>query len=68
MQTYADRMEMIRAAHAKIYGKSTTRKTAERKARSEREDERYWTDARKYANEYYGDVYRETTRHDSEWD
>jgi endo-1,4-beta-D-glucanase Y len=26
-----------------------------------------WTDERKYAQKYYGDVYRETTRFDDEW-
>ena len=35
----------------------------------EKMDENYnqWTDASKYANEYYGDVYRDTTRYDNEW-
>lgn len=26
-----------------------------------------WTDAPKYAEEYYGEVYRETTRFDNDW-
>lgn len=26
-----------------------------------------WTDASKYADEYYGETYRETTRFDDEW-
>ena len=32
-------------------------------------DENYnqWTDAPKYAEKYYGDVYRDTTRFDNEW-
>lgn len=32
-------------------------------------DENYnqWTDADKYANEYYGDVYRDTVKFDNEW-
>lgn len=35
----------------------------------EKMDENYnqWTDASKYANEYYGQVYRDTTRYDNEW-
>ena len=27
-----------------------------------------WTDASKYANEYYGETMRETTRFDNDWD
>jgi len=27
----------------------------------------YYTDASKYANEYYGETYRETTRFDNDW-
>lgn len=27
----------------------------------------YYTDSSKYANEYYGEVYRETTRFDDDW-
>jgi hypothetical protein len=27
-----------------------------------------WTDSEKYAEKHYGDVYRETTRFDKEWD
>lgn len=31
-------------------------------------DERHWNDAAKYANEYYGDAFRATTRFDNDWD
>ena len=33
-------------------------------------DENYnqWTDASKYANQYYGDTMRATTRFDNDWD
>ena len=32
-------------------------------------DENYnqWTDSSKYAETYYGEIYRETTRFDNEW-
>jgi len=33
-----------------------------------RKEEFHYTDAPKYANEYYGEVYRETTRFDNDWD
>lgn len=32
-----------------------------------RKEEFYWSDAPKYAQQYYGEVYHETTRHDNEW-
>lgn len=28
----------------------------------------HYTDASKYADKYYGEVYRQTTKHDNEWD
>lgn len=31
-------------------------------------EEMHYTDASKYAQTYYGEVYRETTRHDTNWD
>jgi hypothetical protein len=31
-------------------------------------NDNYWTDAPKYANEHYGEVYRATTRYDNEWE
>lgn len=30
-------------------------------------DERHWNDASKYANEYYGETFRSTTRYDNDW-
>jgi len=63
MQSYDERMELIRAAHQKLMTKPKLRGR-----RRDRGDERYWTDERKYANEYYGEAYRATTRYDNEWD
>lgn len=68
MQSYAERMEMIRAAREKIFGNGATRKVTAGRERKPRDDERYWTDSRQYANEYYGEAYRATTRYDNEWD
>ena len=49
-------------------------KSQGRQARVKREDksmlrkeEFYWSDAPKYAQQYYGEVYHETTRHDNDW-
>ena len=30
-------------------------------------NENQWTDSSRYAEEYYGDVYRDTTRYDNDW-
>lgn len=32
------------------------------------ENHNLWTDAEKYADTYYGDTYRSTTRYDNDWD
>ena len=31
------------------------------------ENHNLWTDAPKYAEQYYGDVYRDTTKYDNDW-
>ena len=33
-----------------------------------RKEEFYYTDASKYAEQYYGETYHETTRFDNDWD
>lgn len=33
-----------------------------------RNEDFYYTDAPKYAEKYYGETYRETTRFDNDWD
>lgn len=30
-------------------------------------EELYWSDEAKYANEHFGDTYRQTTRFDNDW-
>lgn len=65
MQSKAERLAMIREA-AKKFNKPVV--VARQKPRKDDEDERYWTDASKYANQYYGETFRETVRHDQEWD
>ena len=74
-QTTAERMAMIREAAKKFQAKqkklgyfkleeSLNAKSNNR----DTDDERHWTDASKYAKEYYGGVYYETTRFDNDWD
>lgn len=65
----ANRMEMIREAHKNFLAKQRRQMRFEREEKREvKEDERYWTDAPKYAKEYYGEVYHHTTRFDNDWD
>lgn len=68
MQTQAERMALIREAAKKFQAKQNKQASFRRKEKEKLdEDERYYTDASKYANEYYGEVFRETTRFDNDW-
>ena len=76
-QTQSQRMTMIRAAH-KRFNTKLKRNQRVRKTETKTVDPlanvkdttniNHYTDASKYANQYYGDVYRETTRFDNDWD
>jgi acyl-CoA reductase-like NAD-dependent aldehyde dehydrogenase len=69
MQSKSERLEMIRRAAKNFQAKQARLAKFEREeSREVVEDERYWTDASKYANEYYGEVYRATVRFDNDWD
>lgn len=69
MLSKSERLEMIREAAKKFQAKQNKLARFEREEKRQvQEDERYWTDASKYANEYYGEVYRQTTRFDNDWD
>ena len=45
--------------------------TEKREVKAIKEDKshniNHWTDAPKYAKQYYGEVYYETTKHDNDW-
>jgi len=74
MQTYDERMAMIREAAAKFNKKVKRNNTARRTETSfmdkynDDENINAYTDASKYAKEYYGEVMYETTRFDNDWD
>lgn len=68
---------MKKKAHKEELKAHRLQAAAERAAtKAKREDtsmfvkahEMHWTDASKYAETYYGETYRETTRHDNNWD
>ena len=72
--TRSERIAVIRE-HAQKFTKKLNRNQRVRKTETKSLDPYYnqeninhWTDASKYAEEHYGDVYRETTRYDNEWD
>jgi len=56
--TYHDRMALIREVHQAFL----------RKESAGQDPDLYYTDASKYADEYYGDTYRETVKYDNDWD
>ena len=72
--TQAERIAVIRE-HAQKFTKKLNRNQRVRKTETKSLDPYYnqeninhWTDASKYAEEYYGDVFRQTTRYDNDWD
>lgn len=69
MQTTAERMAQIRQAAQDFKNKQANqaRFARQEKMVKENADERYWTDASKYAEQYYGETFRETTRFDNDW-
>jgi len=82
--TYEDRIALIKKiaerkkklASVKTKSKKTMATATKKKSRSfldaPKEDSSknpfYYTDASKYANQYYGGVYHETTKFDNDWD
>lgn len=69
MQSKSERLQMIREAAKRLQKRNAreARFTREEKTKVEK-DERFWTDASAYAEEYYGETYRATTRFDNDWD
>ena len=72
--TRSERLAVIRE-HAEKFNKKLKRNQRVRKTETKsldkytnQENINHWTDASQYANQYYGDVYRETTRYDNDWD
>ena len=71
-QTKEERLQMIKDAHARFKARQAreARLMAEMDKEGEERTENWnhWTDASSYANEYYGDTMRNTTRYDNDWD
>jgi len=73
--TQAERLAVIKAAAEKFNAK-VKRNAKVRRTETPVMDRSYddnmninqWTDASKYAKEYYGEVAYETTRFDNDWD
>ena len=72
--TQSERLAVIRE-HAEKFNKKLKRNQRVRKTETKsldkytnQENINHWTDASQYANQYYGDVYRQTTRYDNDWD
>ena len=72
--TQAERIAVIRE-HRQKFTKKLNRNQRVRKTETKSLDPYYnqeninhWTDASKYAEEHYGDVFRQTTRYDNDWD
>ena len=69
MQSKSERLEMIRAAAKRFQKlKAQEARFVREENRKVESDERYWTDASAYAEQYYGETFRATTRFDNDWD
>jgi hypothetical protein len=70
----ADRLAMIKEAaerlNMKVKRNHSVRKTETSFMDKYNDDDNInaWTDGSKYAEEYYGETMRETTRFDNDWD
>lgn len=59
----------LKKEHDKFMKKQARQRAARNTERSPlRNEDFYYTDAPKYAEKYYGETYRETTRFDNDWD
>jgi hypothetical protein len=70
-QTLQSKNAAVRNSTARKTRKTEVVQTADAFFKSiDKMDENYnqWTDASKYANQYYGDTMRATTRFDNDWD
>lgn len=68
MQTKAQRIALIRKAHKKMLQKQQLVEFDGVQPFSVDSTGLHYNDARQYADAYYGDVQRATTRYDNEWD
>jgi hypothetical protein len=69
MQSKAERLEMIKASAKRFQKlKAQEARFVREEKRKVESDERYWTDASAYAEQYYGETFRATTRFDNDWD
>ena len=73
-ETLEERLALMRKL-SKKFNKKVKRNSRVRKTETHYMDKydngtniHAWTDASKYAEEYYGDTMRNTTRYDNDWD
>ena len=62
------RMAKVRSQSTKVMKQAKKVKRDFMQIPAEGENMYQWTDASKYAKEYYGETYYQTTRYDNDWD
>lgn len=68
MQTTAERLQLIRETAKRFKAKRAQEARFEREEKTKVDgSELYWSDAPKYAEKYYGETFRATTRFDNDW-
>lgn len=62
-----NKMKRIKAESKTVFRKAPKAKRKMMEVPNEGENPNYWTDAPKYAEQYYGETYRATTQYDNDW-
>lgn len=70
LKAEANNFAKAQAKKQRAFMSSQKRQTKARRTENSplRNDDFYYTDAPKYAEKYYGETFRETTRFDNDWD
>lgn len=63
------KMKMIKAEAQTVFRKApkVSHKMMDVADEDTSKNPNYWTDASKYANQYYGETFRATTQYDNDW-
>ena len=71
-QTKEERLQLMKDVHKRIKAREARdarlMEEMDEEGKERTENWNHWTDASSYANEYYGEAMRNTTRYDNDWD
>ena len=71
-QTKEERLQLMKDVHKRIKAREARdarlMEEMDEEGKERTDNWNHWTDASSYANEYYGETMRNTTRYDNDWD